>query len=292
MSLSHSIGYPFRGEGALTRLALLGLVQLVPLVGQWILIGYGVDTARHAANHLPPPPIHWGHSLRQGARIFGIGLVMALPVILMLLVVITVGTSPADGPSTSSGVPLPLLTLAATVGLVFLLRFLRKRGVNLRMIAPVLVLAVPLVSIMISFASIRTILSDPTPRVLNPLGLAILIIGALLLALIALAVQIGAVRQALIFRGLLDPTGTLKLLAAQRGNAVRLVVGLFVLNAIGAVVTALGFVLLIVPGLVAFAGFSLAGWALVSQFVAAADLLPDHQTTQAPTARRSAVAAA
>jgi hypothetical protein len=44
--LYQALQYPFRGKGSFRHILILALVQLVPIVGHLILLGYGFDIVR------------------------------------------------------------------------------------------------------------------------------------------------------------------------------------------------------------------------------------------------------
>lgn len=46
MMLPQALHYPFQGKGWFRRMLILALIQLIPVVGQLILLGYGLDIVR------------------------------------------------------------------------------------------------------------------------------------------------------------------------------------------------------------------------------------------------------
>ena len=65
MMLSQALQYPFQGKGWFRRILILALVQLIPIVGQLILLGYGLDIVRAVyAGQVDLPPLRWRASTR------------------------------------------------------------------------------------------------------------------------------------------------------------------------------------------------------------------------------------
>ncbi len=126
MMLSQALQYPFRGKGSFRFLLILTMMQLLPLVGQLILLGYGLDVVRAiSAGHTDLPPLRWLPALGDGLRILIAGFVYLLPILVTIAIV---GVSSIR--SGSSGGNLGTIGILLSVGvplLLFLLRMVSAR---------------------------------------------------------------------------------------------------------------------------------------------------------------------
>ncbi|MGB7414250.1 MAG: DUF4013 domain-containing protein [Thermosynechococcaceae cyanobacterium] len=102
--LMRALRYPWRGEGWFWQMLPLALLQLVPLIGQIILVGYGQAVVRaiYRQQH-DLPRLHLRRSLVDGLRLTGVGFVYGLPVILMVLLAFS--TSDTSEAKASGGIP-------------------------------------------------------------------------------------------------------------------------------------------------------------------------------------------
>lgn len=81
-------------EGWFRQLLPLMLVQLVPLVGQVLLLGYGLSLSRALqAEQTTLPPLRWWQMLRQGSLLAITGLVYLAPIMALIpnIVLLEVG---------------------------------------------------------------------------------------------------------------------------------------------------------------------------------------------------------
>ncbi len=75
MLVSQALRYPFQGKGCTHRILILTLIQLIPVVGQLILIGYGFDIVRaFYADQAELPTLQWLSALKNGLRFLLAGL--------------------------------------------------------------------------------------------------------------------------------------------------------------------------------------------------------------------------
>ena len=69
MNLNKALGFPFRGEGWAGKMAIGGVLYLIPFVGWFFLAGYLVDVIRRVASDDPelvPNWDDWGAKFKQG----------------------------------------------------------------------------------------------------------------------------------------------------------------------------------------------------------------------------------
>ena len=90
--------FPFEDEDWFKKIALAGLCSLIPVVGQFFIMGWGLDVTRRVINGESSPKlpdIDFGEHLGLGFKQFVIGLVYALPMILLSLPMAIVGAGGA-----------------------------------------------------------------------------------------------------------------------------------------------------------------------------------------------------
>ena len=121
MMLEKALHYPFQGKGWFRHILILALVQLLPIVGQLILLGYGMDIVRAVyAGQTSLPPIRWLPALGNGFRFLLAGFVYLLPILITIGVV---GASNIGSKSSFSN--LGVLGILLAIGLPLLLFLIR-----------------------------------------------------------------------------------------------------------------------------------------------------------------------
>ncbi|MDX9863163.1 MAG: DUF4013 domain-containing protein [Anaerolineaceae bacterium] len=85
--------FPFEDPDWLKKIALAGLVGLIPIVGQLFIAGWGLEVARRVIRREPVllPDINFGEYLGLGFKQFLIGFVYGLPLFLFGLPIAIVG---------------------------------------------------------------------------------------------------------------------------------------------------------------------------------------------------------
>ncbi len=277
MMLSQALRYPFRGNGSFRTILMLTLMQLLPIVGQLILLGYGFDFV-HAIytrqTHLPP--IRWLPALSNGFRFLVTGLLYLLPVLVTIAVVVASRIS-----SSGSFGSMNMLGILLSVGLplfLFLIRIVSVRRTGLLSAQRSQVrrgglrsLLKGIVPILVTIAAIfilRTLVSSSGIETgkLNGLGILLLVVLALLLFVIGIVLYIGGVRYAIENKGLLAPMINGKLLLKNHALTGMLFLNVFLLSVIAVLATTVGLVLFVLPGLFAFVICSLALWYMLAQY--------------------------
>jgi hypothetical protein len=116
MNFYEALKYPFQGKNWFRRILALALLQFVPIVGQLILFGYGIEVVRAIySGEKNLPPIEWKRALGDGLRFLVAGLIYLTPLIGVVPTIATIGTN-ANGNLNLLGVG-----LASVLGLVILL---------------------------------------------------------------------------------------------------------------------------------------------------------------------------
>ncbi|MCG8350001.1 MAG: DUF4013 domain-containing protein [Chloroflexales bacterium] len=82
MLLSDALQYPFRGKDWFHRMLTLALLQLIPIVGQVILFGYGIAIVRAVyAGETKLPLLQWRQALCDGGLFVVAGLLYLTPIL-------------------------------------------------------------------------------------------------------------------------------------------------------------------------------------------------------------------
>lgn len=109
MDIGKAFTFPFDDDQWVTSILIAGLISLIPVVGQIVLIGYMLETARNVAMGSPRPLPKWdtfGEKLRLGFGAFVISLGYALPVLALsgLVVCAAVGVGASGGEDAAGAV--------------------------------------------------------------------------------------------------------------------------------------------------------------------------------------------
>jgi hypothetical protein len=86
MDLGKAFSYAFEDPDWLKKLGIGALLMIIPIVGWLIVAGWGIEITRRIINHDPQPLPEWtdfGGFLMKGLKVFVIGFVYSLPVILI-----------------------------------------------------------------------------------------------------------------------------------------------------------------------------------------------------------------
>jgi hypothetical protein len=101
MDFGLAFSFPFKDPDWFKKLAIIGLVGLIPIIGQFVLIGWAFEIARRVirGDFQPLPELDFGEQLGKGFQVWLIYLVYALPIIIVsipLAVVDSLGANSGD----------------------------------------------------------------------------------------------------------------------------------------------------------------------------------------------------
>ena len=88
MDIGKALTYPQQDPDWLKKFIIAGALYLVPIVGQLLVAGYALEITRRVIENNPrlmPEWGDWGTLFRKGLNVFVVGLVYALPIILLAL---------------------------------------------------------------------------------------------------------------------------------------------------------------------------------------------------------------
>ncbi len=88
MDFGLAFNFPFKDQQWFKKLVVPGLVSLIPIVGQFFLIGFGLNVAKRVIEKDPEslPNLDFGGDLKRGFISFVIGLGYSLPLIVLALI--------------------------------------------------------------------------------------------------------------------------------------------------------------------------------------------------------------
>jgi hypothetical protein len=94
MDFAKAFGFVFEDSDWLQKIIIGGLVSLIPIIGQFLVLGYMLQIGRNVIRGNPRPMPDWsdfGQLLVDGFYVFVIGLVYALPIIIVMCIVLLPG---------------------------------------------------------------------------------------------------------------------------------------------------------------------------------------------------------
>jgi hypothetical protein len=85
MDFGRAFGFVFQDKDWLRKIIIPALVSLIPIIGQFVVLGWGLNVTRRVMAHDPEPlpDLDFGGDLARGFQAFVIGLVYALPIVLL-----------------------------------------------------------------------------------------------------------------------------------------------------------------------------------------------------------------
>lgn len=268
--LKQALRYPWQGERWFSRLLPLALLQLIPLVGQLILIGYGLTVVRsiyHQQDELPPLQLR--HTFVDGLRLVAVGLIYCFPVILMVLLALSSSSSAET--ENNHGIPgflLPLIMLAFGMGSSIIVKWRPASKTTISFLSNL----VAVVFIIFIAWQLPTLFSTMraslylNPLQVDPTAIPLLLIALVLLAVIRGALLVSGVQFATTGSGLLKPNATLQKMILHRHLTLSFLGSVWLLTIVTLVVAGIGSLFLLVPGLLLIVAGSVSIWFLAAQY--------------------------
>lgn len=268
--LMRALRFPWRDAGWFGRLLPLALLQLIPIIGQLILLGYGQAVARATLGQQTGlPKLQLSRSLLDGLRLAAVGFIYFLPVFLMVVLVLSLnGTSETETSGSVVGLLLPFMMLV----FMPIIGAIGKQHPALKPIisaVSALIGVVFAVFIISRLWNLLTTLRDGfqfSAIQLDATKMPLLLVAALLMAFVVVALLVSGVQFAVTGGGLLNPNATLRLMATERSLTVRFAGTVWLFIAGTVVATMIGTLLLVLPGLLLWVAGSVAIWSLAAQY--------------------------
>jgi len=88
MNIGKSISFVFEDKKWLEKVLIGGILMLIPILGQILMVGYGVQLVRNVRKHEPEPlPAwdEWGTKIAEGFKLLIIQFIWGLPMFLLML---------------------------------------------------------------------------------------------------------------------------------------------------------------------------------------------------------------
>lgn len=268
MSLPHALRYPWQGTNWVQRLLALTLFQFVPIIGQAILIGYGMAVARSVfAEEHDLPPLYPLQAAGDGVRLLLAGLLYVVPILLFMPTLLTIGFTRSDETGNSGNFSFVFITLIVAMVIIPLLRRLPLKYQALK---SVIVSGISIVPLFMFITIIANLISNPAmlevgDAPLNTTGVVLLIILGLLILIILVGLHINGLRYAIEGQGLLDPMGSIRLLLVNRIATGKLIINLGVLVIVGGILTLLGLPFML-PAAFTLVVTTLAIWYILARY--------------------------
>lgn len=268
--LTQALRYPWQGKDWLYRMLPLALLQLIPILGQIVLAGYGQAIVRAIYQQQRNlPRLYLRRSLVDGLQLVAVGIIYCLPVILTVLLVF--GGNSTSTTENSGGIP----------GIVYPITLLAYRRISSEIVKrrPALKSVVSFVNRVFSilvflfiFLRLRSLFATLgeglqfSEIALTRMDWVVLLAASLLLTIIVAALLTSGVQFAITGKGLLNARATLKQMVANRGLTVRFTLTTWLLIVGTSIAAVMSAPFLLVPGLLLIIAGNAAIWFLATQY--------------------------
>jgi hypothetical protein len=121
MEFGKAFSFPFEDAQWFKKIAIPALVGLIPVIGQFVLVGWALETAKRVIRQDPVQlaDLEFGSQLGLGFQSFLIGLVYSIPALLIYLPMFAVPLALDNGNSDTMG-PVVAIVIACCSGLLVL----------------------------------------------------------------------------------------------------------------------------------------------------------------------------
>ena len=124
MEFGKAFSYQFEDQDWIKKILIAAVIPLIPIVGSLIAAGWGVEITKRVIRHDPQPLAEWddfGGYLAKGFKLIIIGLVYALPLIIVSICPTILLTAPYSSNGNSETLIYVAYAATACFGLIFLL---------------------------------------------------------------------------------------------------------------------------------------------------------------------------
>jgi hypothetical protein len=120
MDFGLAFTFPFKDPDWFKKIAIIGLVGLIPIIGQLVLFGWAFQIAQRVirGEHAPLPELDFGEQLTKGFQTWLIYLVYALPIIIITIPLAVVDSLAATANGSNDSI---ILALSLCCGAVIFL---------------------------------------------------------------------------------------------------------------------------------------------------------------------------
>jgi hypothetical protein len=127
MDFGRAFSYPMQDTDKWKKVIIMGLIFLIPILGQLVLAGWMIDVVKKVIRHedVTLPELDFGGQLSKGFGAFVIGLVYAIPMIILGIIqgVVSAGGSSMMGngsDNTTTAVGAVVTIVSVCFGLIYL----------------------------------------------------------------------------------------------------------------------------------------------------------------------------
>lgn len=111
MDFGKAFTFVFEDPNWFRKLGIVALVGLIPIIGQFVVMGYAMQTLRNVLNHVerPLPELDFSTQLGLGFKSFVVELVCSIPLFLLyipIIVIVAIFGGQADADANSYAAPL------------------------------------------------------------------------------------------------------------------------------------------------------------------------------------------
>jgi hypothetical protein len=87
MEFGLAFSYPFKDPDWIKKIVLIALVGLIPIIGQLVVLGWGLEITRRVIRHEPImlPEINFGAQLGDGFKAAVVSLVYSIPIFILVV---------------------------------------------------------------------------------------------------------------------------------------------------------------------------------------------------------------
>ena len=269
--LIQALYYPWRCKGWLWRLLPLALWQLIPVIGQLMLMGYGQSVVYAICSQQSGlPRLRLRQSLIDGLRLGAVGVVYCFPAILMVLLTFS-GDNTTAAETTGGGLPIAFTAIVLIYSRIS--REIIKRKPAFKPILSTVNRLLTLVFVVVVATRLYGLFTTLQAGIqfsaiqLDSSDITLLFVASLLFIFVVIALLISGARFAVTGSSLLKPTATLTLMAANRDASIHLIVCVLLLAVGTLAATLVGAVFALIPGLIVMVAGNLSIWCLVARYV-------------------------
>jgi hypothetical protein len=126
MDFSAPFGFPFKDQNWFQKLLIPGLIMLIPIIGLFYLMGWGLEITRQIIRQEPIviPETDFGKFLTRGLKLFVISLVYAIPTFIFQIPstaanIMAQSSSNSDSAAAMAGVIMAISACAGLLNLVY-----------------------------------------------------------------------------------------------------------------------------------------------------------------------------
>lgn len=117
MDFGLAFSYVFKDPDWFKKIALVAVIALIPIIGQMVLIGWGLEISHRVIHRdpVPLPDVDFGRDLSMGFKAFVVSLVYSLPIIVVSIPYSIIMAAVSDGASSNGDFAIAVLSLCFTL---------------------------------------------------------------------------------------------------------------------------------------------------------------------------------